>query len=212
LTTGLIRQRNQSLIFRAAQEEFVSYGFKGASIKRIAERADLPRANIHYYYKNKLALYDAVLADIVQTWNSSFDTINAEDEPVDALQSYIRAKVMYSKTHPAASRIFALEMIQGAPHLKHYLQGEFFDWMQLKISAIESWIKQGKMDPVDTLHLLFFIWGASQHYADFGVQVLAAMKKNKLSPEDYESVADSLLRIVLKGCGVKGSESILARN
>jgi TetR/AcrR family transcriptional regulator len=211
LTTGRVRQRNQSLIFTAAQEEFVDYGFKGASIKRIAERAGLPRANIHYYFKNKLALYDAVLADIVQTWNSSFDTIKAKDEPADALKSYIRAKVMYSKTHPAASRIFALEMIHGAPHLENYLQGEFFDWMQLKIGAIESWIEQGKMDAIEPLHLLFFIWGASQHYADFGVQVLAAMNKDQLSSEDYEAVADSLLRLVLKGCGVKGSELILSK-
>jgi TetR/AcrR family transcriptional regulator len=112
---------------------------------------------------------------------------------------------MYSKTHPAASRIFALEMIHGAPHLEHYLQGEYFDWMQLKIGAIESWIEQGKMDAIEPLHLLFFIWGASQHYADFGVQVLAAMKKDQLSSEDYEGVADSLLKLVLKGCGVKGA-------
>ena len=76
---GRIRQQNQSLIFDAAQAEFVKFGFKGASVKRIAERAGLPRANIHYYYKNKAELYTAVLNDIVQTWNSSFDTIKAED-------------------------------------------------------------------------------------------------------------------------------------
>jgi len=199
---GRIRQQNQLLIFAAAQEEFVHHGFKGASIKRIAERANLPRANIHYYYKNKLALYDAVLTDIVETWNLSFDTIKAEDDPKEALTAYIRAKVMYSKAHPAASRIFASEIIHGAPHLQNYLHGKFFDWMQRKTSAIESWIRQGKMDPIDPAHLLFFIWGATQHYADFGVQVLAAMNKDSLSEDDFEHIAATLIKFVLKGCGI----------
>jgi len=199
---GRIRQQNQLLIFSAAQEEFVHHGYKGASIKRIAERANLPRANIHYYYKNKLALYDAVLADIVETWNSGFDTIKAEDDPEEALTAYIRAKVMYSKTHPAASRIFASEIIHGAPHLQNYLHGQFFEWMQQKTRTIESWVSQGKMDPIDPIHLLFFIWGATQHYADFGVQVLAAMNKDSLSEEDFEHIAISLVQFVLKGCGI----------
>ena len=199
---GRIRQQNQELIFAAAQNEFVDHGFKGASIKRIAERAGLPRANIHYYYKNKLALYEAVLGDIVQTWNSSFDTIHAEDDPKEALTAYIRAKVMYSKTHPSASRIFASEIIHGAPHLQEYLQGEFYDWMQQKITAIESWIAAGKMTPIDPLYLLFFIWGATQHYADFGVQVLAAMNKENLTSSEFEDIADSLVNLVLRGCGI----------
>jgi len=201
--TGRIRQQNQLVIFAAAQEEFVTYGFKGASIKRIAERANLPRANIHYYYKNKAELYDAVLSDIVQTWNLSFDTIRAEDDPGKALTEYVHAKVMYSKTHPAASRIFASEIIHGAPHLMDYLQGDFHRWIQQKTSAIQSWIDQGKMDPIDPMHLLFFIWGATQHYADFGVQVLAAMKRDALTDADFEHIADTLVQFVLKGCGIK---------
>lgn len=201
--TGRIRQHNQSLIFAAASQEFVTFGYKGASIKRIAERAGLPRANIHYYYKNKAELYNAVLADIVETWNRSFDTIKAEDDPKQALTSYIRAKVMFSKTHPEASRIFASEIIHGAPHLMPYLQGDFHTWIQEKTRAIQSWIDQGKMDPIEPMHLLFFIWASTQHYADFGVQVLAAMRQETLSDDDFEAIATSLTRLVLKGCGIE---------
>lgn len=201
--SGRIRQQNQSLILAAAEEEFFTYGFKGASMKRVAERADLPRANIHYYYKNKLELYGAVLGDIVEIWNTTFDTIKAEDDPKEALTAYIRAKVMYSKTNPGASRIFASEIIHGAPHLSEYLKVDFYQWVQRKTAAIQSWIDQGKMDPIDPIHLLFFIWGSTQHYADFGVQVLAAMNRDKLSDDDFEHIADTLTQLVLKGCGIK---------
>jgi len=200
--SGRIRQQNQSVILAAAEEEFVTYGFKGASMKRVAERAVLPRANIHYYYKNKLELYGAVLGDIVEVWNTTFDTIKAEDEPRAALTAYIRAKVMYSKTNPAASRIFASEIIHGAPHLTEYLETDFRQWIQRKVAAIQAWIDAGKMDPIDPMHLLFFIWGASQHYADFGVQVRAAMDREQLTDNDFEHIADTLTQLVLKGCGI----------
>lgn len=200
--SGRIRQQNQSVILAAAEEEFVTYGFKGASMKRVAERAELPRANIHYYYKNKLELYGAVLGDIVEVWNTRFDTIKAEDDPREALTAYIRAKVMYSKTNPAASRIFASEIIHGAPHLTEYLQVDFRQWIQRKVAAIQSWIDAGKMDPIDPMHLLFFIWGATQHYADFGVQVRAAMDRDQLTEEDFDHIADTLTQLVLKGCGI----------
>ena len=206
-TAGRIRQQNQTLIVTASQEEFVRYGFKGASIKRIAERAGLPRANIHYYFKNKTDLYKAVLNDIVRTWNASFDTIKPTDDPGVALRAYVHAKVMYSKTHSSASRIFASEIIHGAPHLEDYFRSEFYFWVQQKISTIQSWIDGGKMDPVDPMHLLFLIWGATQHYADFGVQVLAAMNKDTLSDDDFEQIADSLATFVLKGCGIQNGSN-----
>ncbi|WDE01364.1 TetR/AcrR family transcriptional regulator [Thalassomonas actiniarum] len=200
---GNIRQKNKALILTAAKKEFVTYGFKGASIKRIAERANIPRTNIHYYYKNKIDLYQQLLNDILETWNQRFDTLTAEDNAKEALTAYIRAKVMYSKTDPDASRIFASEIIHGAPHLKPYLAKEFKEWVQGKTAVIQSWIDQGQINAVNPYHLLFLIWGASQHYADFNVQVLSAMDKQEMSNDDYEDVVTSLTSIILCGCGIK---------
>lgn len=200
---GRIRQKNRVLILAAAEAEFLTFGFKGASIKRVAERANLPRANIHYYFKNKLDLYGAVLGDIVEVWDASIYDINPDDDPKETLTAYIRAKVMSSKNNPNASRIFASEMIHGAPHLGHFLKNDFRSSIKHKTDAIQSWIDQGKMDPIDPTHLLFFIWGATQHYADFGVQVLAAMDKEQLSDQDFENITESLTGLILKGCGLK---------
>ena len=198
-----VRQKNEHIILKAAEEEFVTFGFKGASMKRIAERADLPRANVHYYFKNKVDLYGAVLSDIVETWNNTFDTIQEDDDPKTALSSYIHAKVMYSKTNPEASRIFASEIIHGAPHLSEYLKTDFQTWVRKKSRVIQRWADNGQIDPIDPVHLLFFIWSSTQHYADFGVQVLAALNKKKLSDADFEHIAKNLTGFVLKGCGIE---------
>lgn len=200
---GDIRKKNKALILNAAKKEFVAFGFKGASIKRIAERANIPRTNIHYYFANKMELYQELLSNILCIWNAKFDSLNMDDDPKTALSAYIRSKVMYSRDDPDASRIFASEIIHGAPVLNEYLSSDFKIWVQTKVEVIQYWIKQELIDDINPHHLLFLIWGATQHYADFNVQVLAAMGKQKMDEQSFESIVDSITTIVLKGCGVK---------
>jgi TetR/AcrR family transcriptional regulator len=201
--SGNVRKKNKALILAAAKKEFVTHGFKGASIKRISERADIPRANIHYYFKDKTDLYQQLLNGILETWNSHFDSLDSKHSPKDALSAYIRAKVIYSKLEPEASRIFASEIIHGAPVLAEYLSTDFKRWIEKKVSVIESWIEKGLMDSINPYHLLFLIWSATQHYADFNVQILAGLNKKKMTDLDFEAVIESLTSIILKGCGVK---------
>lgn len=202
-TGGRIRKKNKALILNAAKTEFVTYGFKGASIKRIAERAEIPRANIHYYFEDKTDLYQQLLTEIIDTWNNNYDTFNEKDDPKEALTAYIQSKVMYSRNEPEASRIFASEIIHGAPVLEEYLSGEFKAWVNDKVAVINAWIEAGKIDAINPYHLLFLIWGSTQHYADFNVQVLAAVGKRKLTKADYQEIADSVTQFVLKACGIK---------
>ena len=202
MSEGNIRQKNKALIFNAAKKEFVTYGFKGASIKRIAERANIARANIHYYFQDKTDLYQQLLSNIIEIWNEDYDTLNADQEPKIALSTYIRAKVMHSKDDPDSSRIFASELIHGAPVLNDYLNTDFKVWLQSKVTVIDTWIEQGLIDKVNPHHLLFLIWSSTQHYADFNVQVLAALDKESMEDNDFEEVVASLTQIILKGCGI----------
>ncbi len=209
--TGQIRIENQKKILQAAEIEFAKSGFNGASMMSIAKRAGIPRPNLHYYFANKQELYSRILMDILTLWDEVFDKFTADDDPVDAIGAYIRAKVMYSKTNPLASKIFANEMIHGAPHLTEYLNHDYRQWLHQKSAVIQAWIDQGKMDPVDPFYLIFLIWGSTQHYADFSVQVTAVIGKKSLSDQDFDQIADNLTHIILKGCGIKQKEVLFKR-
>ena len=200
---GRIRQKNKAIIFDAAKKEFVTHGFKGASIKRIAERAEIPRANIHYYFKDKTDLYQQLLSSIINVWNTDYDALNADNSPKQALSDYIRAKVMHAKDDPDGSRIFASEIIHGAPVLNEYLNSDFKSWLASKVAVIQAWIEQGLIDTVNPHHLLFLIWSSTQHYADFNIQVIAGLGKSEMQEQDFEEVVASLTQIILKGCGIK---------
>lgn len=201
-STGRIRARNQQRILKAAEEEFDCHGYGGARMQRIADRAGLPKANIHYYYRNKLELYRAVLGAVVALWNAAFDRIGTDDDPAAALAAYIRTKMEYSRTHPAAARIFTGEIMRGAPNLDDYLRGELGAWVDQRAAVIQHWIDNGKMDDIEPRHLIFLIWSATQHYADYAAQIKALYRRRTLKRSDFDDAADSLVRIILKGCGL----------
>lgn len=200
---GKIRDRNLTNIINAAEEEFVQNGYRGTSIQAIADRASIPKANVHYYFKSKSNLYIAVLDNLIHLWNDFFDNIKEDDDPAVVLDEFIRKKVELSYTHPRASKLFAMEMIQGAPHLKDYIRTEMRQWVRTKARIIESWIEQGRMTKVDPVQLIFLIWSSTQHYADFDVQVLTIMNRAEYEPDMVRDISNFLSDIILKGCGLE---------
>ncbi|MDD0841769.1 TetR/AcrR family transcriptional regulator [Pseudomonas sp. Gutcm_11s] len=200
---GRIRQKNEKAIIAAAEVEFARHGYKGTSMNSIAQAVGLPKANLHYYFSSKQGLYIAVLQNILCQWEKALDGMTVNDDPAEALSRYIRSKIEFSRTQPLASRIFAMEVISGGQQLAaHYSQGSR-DWFHGRTAVIQGWIDAGKMDPVDPAHLIFMLWGSTQHYADFASQIALYSGKSSLKKADYEEATDNLVRIILKGCGIK---------
>ncbi|TDV60381.1 TetR/AcrR family transcriptional regulator [Pseudomonas sp. LP_7_YM] len=197
-----IRQQNEEAILKAAEDEFARHGFKGTSMNTIAQNAGLPKANLHYYFTNKLGLYIAVLSNIIELWDSTFNNLKAEDDPAQALTHYIRAKMEFSRRQPKASRIFAMEIISGGECLTEYFSQGYRAWFQGRASVFQAWIDAGKMDSVDPVHLIFLLWGSTQHYADFATQICQVTGRTRLTRQDMEEAGDNLIRIILKGCGL----------
>jgi len=200
---GAIRDHNYQLILSAAEKEFAQFGYAGASIQKIADRAALPKANIHYYFESKEKLYLALLDNITRLWNTYFDEVRVEDDPAVVLDRFIRKKVELSYTHPLLSKLFAMEVIQGAPHLKPYLKTDMRTWVRNKAAVIEQWVRNGQMKPLDPVYLIFLIWSATQHYADFETQVLTILNRAEYEREMIDEIADFLSEFILTGCGLK---------
>ena len=200
--TGKIREKSIEHILNAAQQEFVINGFKGTTIQAIADRAELPKANIHYYFKNKENLINAVLENILDLWDEVLGDISVDDDPKKVLEHFIRTKVSMSFTHPGPSKLFAMEIIQGAQHLKDYARTYLRKWVREKAKVFEHWIAAGKMNKVDPVHLIFLIWSSTQHYADFETQILTIMNRGEYEEEDIEHISQFLCTVIIRGCGI----------
>lgn len=199
---GQIRQANEARILTAAEEVFARAGFNGATMAEIAEAAGLPKPNLHYYFGNKLGLYRAVLAHTLRDWLAPLDMVQPGADPREALEAYIRAKMALSVQRPQASRVYANELLHGAPVLGDIMRGELREIVQRKAAVVQAWVAAGRMAPVDATHLFFTIWAATQTYADFDVQVCAVLGVETQTAEAQARAADHVVALILRGCGL----------
>jgi TetR/AcrR family transcriptional regulator len=199
---GQIRQANEALILAAAERVFAGAGFGGATMAAIAEAAGLPKANLHYYFGAKQELYRTVLARTLKDWLSPSGVITPDADPRQAIEAYIRAKMALSEQRPHASKVFANELLHGAPVVKTLLATELRDLVRTKAAVIQGWISQGRMAPVNPVHLFFTIWAATQTYADFDVQVCAVLDCAELSAQDHATATEHVVDLILRGCGL----------
>ena len=135
-TNGMTRERNEREILAAAERVFAQHGYRGASLQAIAEQAGLPKSNVLYYMGNKRGLYVRLLERMMERWNALLDDISVEDDPAEVLEAFIRSKMQLSRRHPEGSRLFAAEILGGAPFLQEYLSGELRDWEH----RIKDWV------------------------------------------------------------------------
>ena len=198
-----IRAENVAKLLAAAEAVFATKGFSGATTAEIADRAGLPKANLHYYFRTKQALYRAVLDDILALWLDATASIVPEADPAQALRRYIGAKVAYSRTRPFASKVFANELLHGAPEIRGFLGGAMKTLVDDKAAVIRGWIEDKRIAPIDPHHLFFILWAATQTYADFDCQVAAVLGRKALGPADYERATESVTALVLRGLGLE---------
>lgn len=202
LAKGQIRQANEALILAAAERVFAGAGFGGATMAAIADASGLPKANLHYYFGSKQALYRTVLARTLTDWLLPAQAITLEADPKTAIEAYIRAKMLLSKQRPHASKVFANELLHGAPVVKALLATELRDMVTAKARVLQSWIDQGRMAPVNPVHLFFTLWAATQTYADFDEQVCAVLGRPELTAQDHAQATEHVVSLMLRGCGL----------
>ncbi len=200
-------------VLNAALELFSAYGFHGTRIEQVAERADLSKTNLLYYFSSKQALYTAVLQRLMEIWLEPLRSFDAKLDPVVAINNYIRAKLAYSRDHPLASKLYCVEVVQGADILGDLLNEELRGLVDSKAEVIRTWIESGRLAKVDPYHLLFSIWAVTQHYADFAVQISALTGKTLSDEAFFDETVTNVERILLDGIRARdasGSKSLRA--
>ena len=190
-------------ILSAALETFSQFGIHGTRLEQVAELAGVSKTNLLYYFPSKEALYVAVLQQILDIWLAPLKAFREELTPLVAIQQYIRLKLEVSRDYPQASRLFCLEMLQGAPLLKTVLSGDMKSLVDEKSAIIAGWVDTGKLAPVDPHHLIFMIWAATQHYADFSAQVEAVTGKSLKDDDFFHSTVDNVQRMIIEGVRVR---------
>lgn len=197
-----IRREREALILQAAEKVFAEAGFGGATMQLIADMAGLPKANLHYYFATKEDLYRQVVRNIFEIWLHAAGSMDEAAGPAEGIGAYIDAKMEISRRHPHGSKVWASEVMHGAPVIQDYLETTLRDWTEGRARVIQRWIDEGRMARVDPRHLLYMLWATTQHYADFGHQIETLNGGKPLSDRQWKDAKDSVKTLILRGIGV----------
>ena len=199
-----IQEANEEKILDAGLEVFSTYGFRGATVDQIALLAGMTKPNLLYYFRRKEDIYLAVLQRTLEMWLQPLEAMRHDGDPAAEISAYIDRKLEMSRDNPKASRLFAIEIMQGAPVLGDVLAGRLKKLVDEKAAVIRGWVAAGRLAPVDPYHLIFMIWATTQHYADFETQVLAVLGSRADSGTHFENARATLTRVFLKGLSPNG--------
>lgn len=194
-----IQTEKRELILEAALEMFSQHGFRGATIDQIAEAAGMSKPNLLYYFRSKEDIHVTLMQRLLTTWLAPLHELDDVGDPVTELRSYIRRKLEMARDYPRESRLFANEIIQGAPRIMPMIEGELRTLVEEKVEIIRGWMRTGKIARTDPWHLIFAIWATTQHYADFDVQVRAVLGPDRGGEGRFEDAARFLEQLFVNG-------------
>jgi TetR/AcrR family transcriptional regulator len=200
-----IRAENERLILEAGERIFAQHGFRGSTMQMIADQAGLPKANLHYYFDSKEKLYRCVVEKIFEIWLQAASSFENSDEPKEALKLYIYEKMQISRRHPYGSKVWANEVMQGAPIIQDFLETQMRSWTDGRIESIQAWIAAGKIRPVEPRWVMYMIWATTQHYADFGHQIETLNADAPLSEAQWEAASETVFEVIWNGLEPKQS-------
>jgi len=195
-TPTRIQREKTGLILKAALEVFSTYGFRGSTIDQIATEAGLSKPNLLYYFDSKEAIHALLLEHLLDTWLDPLRALDPKGDPVSEITGYVIRKLELSRDYPRESRLFANEILQGAPRVMGLIKGPLKTLVDNRAAVISDWSKSGRIADVDPYHLIFSIWATTQHYADFDSQVSAVL--GDAAERRFEAAADYLTTLFTK--------------
>ncbi|WP_405405497.1 TetR family transcriptional regulator C-terminal domain-containing protein [Paracoccus sp. Ld10] len=192
-----IQQKNRELILNGALEAFSANGLRGATIDQIARAAGLSKPNVLYYFGSKDDIHKALLTTLLDMWLAPMHRVDPDGDPLSEVLKYVQAKLLMSRDYPRESRLFAHEILQGAPHLTEILGGDLRQIVDRTVAVLEAWMDRGLLARVEPRHLIFSIWSMTQHYADFETQVRAVLGDGRDPVAEGAAFLDNLYRKLL---------------
>lgn len=200
-----IRAENERAIVEAAEAVFAEAGFKGATTAAIAARAGVPKANLHYYFSTKEELYRAVIERVLTAWLAAASSFDESDDPSEALARYIGAKMELARSMPLSSRIWAAEIMRGAPAIQDFLDTTLAQWVEQRSHIVRGWIAEGKLRPVEPKYLFYMIWATTQQYANAAHEMASLENGRALTDAQFDAAKKQVIETIIAGVTLRAA-------
>lgn len=177
--------KTEEKILEAAKTVFMKFGLYGARMQDIADTAGINKALLHYYFRSKEKLFDAVFEGALEKYFDQMVVINDVSIPiVERIHRYIDNIFKFYLEYPQMS-IFIIKEVSINPELfKVKVEGLKKNKNGLLIPSIRKAIEEGEIEELDPV--LFLI----------NLHSLCA----------YPFLASPIFKVIMKKSGQKWSE------
>ena len=170
-----VKVDTEERIITAARSVFARKGKDGARMQEIADEAGINKAMLHYYFRSKDKLYEAVFRHVFKQFTIQYSAAVQEGSSfAHTLKLFIECFVDSIKEKPDIVRLMVTENLSGGSILGNLITEKEHQMAPPSIlrSKLEEAIQTGEIRPVEPDHalltvlsccLFFFIWAPTIH-------------------------------------------------
>lgn len=160
---------SESAIFAAALRVFARKGKDGARMQEIADAAGINKAMLHYYFRSKDKLYEAVFTHVVAHFFGAIGRVLQKEQPFrETLRELIDVYMSEHYEHPDMHRMWVHENLNGAPVARALvskgLSAQDRGGPYQLIARIKRAVDEGEIRPVDPVQFLMSFLGMTLFY------------------------------------------------
>lgn len=193
--------RSQQIILQAAREEFATYGLAGARVDRIAERADVNKRLIYYYFKSKDTLFLAVLEAAYADIRAAEQALHLDAiDPVEAIRQLVAFTWNYYLEHPEFISFLNSENQHNASHLKQSVRIQ--EMNSPLIQMLETVLERGRNQKlfrhgIDPMQLYITIAAICYFYLSNNQTLSAIFGRDLRAPKAMQQRLSHMTDVVL---------------
>jgi TetR/AcrR family transcriptional regulator len=194
-------EQSRAAILQAAIREFAQEGVAGARTDAIARAAKVNKALLYYYFKDKEALYGAVLDQVFGGLIACVGEVLSRDlPPGEKIIAYAGAHFDYVASHPMYPRIVQGEMMGAGRGRTNHLERIAKKYFQPLFGRLAEVLKTGQAGgefrPVDPLHFVPSMIAVIVFYFTSAPVMRVMTGKDPLSPERVAARRTAVLDLI----------------
>jgi AcrR family transcriptional regulator len=191
-------------IFNAARIVFQKKGFAGARMQEIADEAGINKAMLHYCFKTKQLLFEAVFMNAFLQIAPQINTIFNSDETVfEKIKQFTHSYISFVIVNPFLPPFVIQEMNNNPEFVKSFFKNKNTPNPSLLIEQIKKEIEEGIIKPINPKQLVLDIFAMTifpfaAHMMVKGLLQVSESEFNDMMEKRKTSIAEQIINSIKK--------------
>lgn len=143
-------QDTEGQILNAAENVFQKKGMDGARMQEIADEAGINKAMLHYYYRSKQLLFEAVFSNAFSLLAPQLNKVLNDDSSIeDKVKNFTNNYISFISKHPYLPNFIIQELNRNPKFFEKIQQNAAFPTLEKFKTQVTEEVEKGILKPID---------------------------------------------------------------